>query len=192
MQQRSTPSKTTDVPLSVRIMPSRLALWAGFAAGVALVWVFGWLARDSQGQIPIAIIWIVVGLSALASIGSGLRLLLQLPLIEASELGIAVWLYGSYRRPFFVPWSRVRAIALTRVRRANSTTDERARDALGIELHHDNRFEVPRSATTNEVPVDGAARADLAWSSRSISGDLRRWVGLLQTMKDTCEDSPPR
>jgi hypothetical protein len=182
MPQPSDSSKPADLPLTVRIMPTRSALWAGFDAGVASMVIFGWLAHDRNRALPSSLVWIVIGVSALIALGSGLRLLVQLPVIEASELGIAVWPYGPYRRPFFAPWSRVRAVALTQVRRANEATGAAARDALGVELNHDEQLVVPRSPSS-ELPVEGAARADLAWSNRSISGDLQRWVELLQQMK---------
>jgi len=176
-------SKPSDLPRAVRIMPSRSALWAGLAAGLASAVVFGWLARAPLGQLPIALCWIAFGLSALTATGCAWRRLMQLPIIEASELGIAVWPHGPYRRPFFAPWSRVRAVSLTQVRSAAAAPSAAARDALGIELDHDGESRpLPRSAN-DELPVDGAARADLVWSSRSISGDLRRWVELLQQMK---------
>jgi hypothetical protein len=175
--------KPADLPRAVRIMPSRSGLWAGLAAGLAAAAVFGWLAPAAPGQVPIALCWIAFGLSALTAIGCGLRLLMQLPIIEASELGIAVWLHGPYRRPFFAPWSRVRAVSLTQVRSADAAPGAAARDALGIELDHNGESRPLQHRPHDELPVDGAARADLAWSSRSISGDLRRWVELLQQMK---------
>ena len=112
-----------------------------------------------------------------------MRLLIQLPIIEASELGIAVWLHGPYHRPVFVPWSHVRAVLLTQVRRADAPAGAAPRDALGIELNHPDRFRALPRPANDEVPVDSAAHADLAWSSRSISGDLRRWVELLQAIR---------
>jgi hypothetical protein len=188
MQQPSNSSKPPDVPLFVRIMPTRSTLWTGFAASFVLMAIFGWLAHETPGQLSTATFGLLAGLSALGAVGSGLRLLLQLPIIEASELGIAVWLYGPYRRPFFAPWSRVRAVALTRVRGVDASIGNAARDALGIELN-DERFDVPRTSS-GEVPVDGAAPANLAWSSRLISGDPRRWVALLQAMKKAYANSP--
>jgi hypothetical protein len=128
---------------------------------------------------------------ALTAIGCGLRLVAQLPIIEASELGIAIWFHGPYRRPFFVPWSRVRAVVLTRVRPANSADRASVRNALGIELIADNHFPGPPQSAGREVPIDGAARADLAWSSRSIGGDVRRWARLLQQMKPAYADPTP-
>jgi hypothetical protein len=189
MHQPPDPRQAVALPRAVRIMPSRSPLWAGIAAGVAMVLVCGWLAHGTQRPLPIAVIWILFALAALTAIGSAVRLLLQLPVLEASELGIAVWLYGPYRRPFFAPWSRVRAVALTRVRAADATNSAHPRDALGIELIHDDPSGLPRSAATTERPIEGAARADLAWSSRAINGDLGRWVALLQTMKKAYEDT---
>lgn len=175
--------KPEHLPRAVRIMPRRSALWAALATGVVATAVFGWLARTPDGQLSIALCWIASGLSALTAIGFGLRLLLQLPIIEASELGIAIWLHGPYRRPFFAPWSHVKAIALTRVRSADAPAGAAARDALGIELNHERDFQPLQRAANDELLVEGAARADLAWSNHSISGDLQRWVELLQQMK---------
>jgi hypothetical protein len=171
----------TDVPLAVRIMPRRSVLWAGLGAGLASAAFFGWLAHASAGRLPIGLCWIAFGLCALIAIRSGLRLLIQLPLIEVSEVGIAVWLHGPYRRPFFVPWSRVRAVALTQVRSADAAPAAAPRNALGIELHPDDR--PPQRPANTELPIDGAPRADLTWSSRSISGDPRHWVEQLQRMQ---------
>jgi len=192
MQQPSGPPKPADLPRTVRIMPSRTALWAGLATGIASMLVCGWLARDPQHALPIAVVWIVGGLAALVAIGSAVRLLLQLPIIEASEVGLAVWLYGPYRRPFFAPWGRIRAVALTRVHPVHAAHSARTRDALGIELNHDGPTGLPTAAMSTERPIDGAARADLAWSSRSISGNLTRWVALLQAMKKAYEEAPTR
>jgi hypothetical protein len=176
-------SQAAGLPRSVRIMPGRSALWAGMVVSLASAAVLGWLARTAPGPLPIALCWGAFGLSALAAAGCGLRLLIQLPIIEASELGIAVWLHGPYHRPFFVPWSHVRAVLLTQVRRADAPAGAAPRDALGIELNHDDRFRAFPPPANDEVPVDGTAHADLAWSSRSISGDLRHWVELLQAIR---------
>ena len=168
-------------------MPSRFVLRVGLAASLTSTFAFFWLARGTHGWLPAPLYWTAFGLSALAAIGCALRPLLQLPLIEASEVGIAVWLHGPYRRPFFAPWSRVRAIRLTRVRSAGGVA---ARDALGIELNHDDRFPLPARSARDELPVEGAAHADLAWSSRSISGDLRRWEAVLRRMKSAYAEPP--
>jgi hypothetical protein len=171
----------TDVPLAVRIMPRRAVLWAGLGAGLASAALLGWLAAHARaGPLSIGLCWVALGLCALIAIRSAVRLLIQLPLIEVSEVGIAVWLHGPYRRPFFAPWSRVRAVALTRVRNADAAPGAATREALGIELIPDQRLQQPLN---DELPIDGAPRADLAWSNRSISGDPRHWVELLQRMK---------
>jgi hypothetical protein len=173
----------TDVPLAVRIMPRRAVLWAGLGAGLASAGFSGWLAHAAAGPLRIAFCWIAFGLCALIAIRSGVRLLIQLPLIEVSEVGIAVWLHGPYRRPFFAPWSRVRGVALTQVRSADAAPGAAAREALGIELTPDHRLQPLQRPRNDELPIDGAPRADLAWSSRSISGHPRHWVELLQRMK---------
>jgi hypothetical protein len=179
-----------DVPRGVRIMPRRSVLWAGLAAGLPSAALFGWLALASVSRFPGELGWIASGLCALIAIRSGLRLLIQLPLIEVSELGIAVWLHGPYRRPFFAPWSRVRAVALTQVRSPDAAPGAATLDALGIELNQDDRYPLLQRSANDEVPIDGALRADLAWSSRSISGDVRHWVELLQQMKSIYADPP--
>jgi hypothetical protein len=184
------PLDPVELPLSVRIMPSRSFLRVGLAAGVALMLLSGWLADAPGGGLML--VWFALGLGTLAALASGLRLLLQLPVIEASELGIAVWLYGPYRSPFFAPWSRVRAVALTQVSRPDAGARAAARDALGIELNRDGSTDLPRLVPDGERPINGAARADLAWSNRSINGDLRRWVALLQAMKKAYENSSTR
>ena len=172
------------VPRVVRIMPSRTALWAAIATGLTLTLVFGWLAANPYARVPTALCWLALGVSVVVAIGSSLRLLLQLPLIEASELGIAIWLHGPYRRPFFAPWSRVQSIGLTQVRGRQRMA---RRDALGIALIHDDQFHLPALSERGELPVDGAPRADLAWSNRLISGDLRDRVKMLQQMRSVCE-----
>jgi len=134
-------SKPAPLPRAVRIFPRRRSLRTGLAAGVALTAVFVWFAGHARGELPRPLAWIAIGLSALVAIGSAVRLLLQLPIIEASELGIAIWFHGPYRRPFFAPWNRVRAIVLTRVRTVDHATGAALRDALGIELIQDHRFQ---------------------------------------------------
>jgi hypothetical protein len=176
-------SKPPHLPRAVRILPRRSSLRAGLAAAVALTAIFGWFAGQAHGPLPRPLAWIAIGLSALVAIGSAVRLVVQLPIIEASELGIAIWFHGPYRRPFFAPWSRVRAIVLTRARAADDAPGSVMRDALGIELTQDDRFQLPQHCPNDEVPVEGALRADLVWSSRSVSGSPRRWVELLQQMK---------
>jgi hypothetical protein len=151
-----------ELPRAVRILPSRLALRGGLAAGLMLCSGLILLGAPHGGREPgLALIgyWAGLAAGAAAALGCAVGLVLQLPVIEATELGIAVWLEGPYRRPFFAPWSHVRSIVL----RADPT----GRRALGIELNAD------------------AAHADLAWPTRSISGDARRWVETLTLMKKT-------
>jgi hypothetical protein len=167
-----------ELPRVVRIFRSAPWLWA--SAGLALFLVFVLLlAPPMRGPR----LWIPIGvILTLSGLGWGLRLLIRLPIIEASELGIAIWFHGPYRRPFFVPWSRVRAVVLTRVRPADSRSRAGVRNALGIELIHGDQSPLPPTAS-RETPVDGAPAAHLAWSNRSIDGDLRQWARLLQQMK---------
>jgi hypothetical protein len=177
------PPKPVDLPRAVRIPPRRAGAWVALAAGATSAALCGWLAHDPPGHLPAALLRAALVLSALLAAGSGLRLLLQLPLIEASELGIAIWFRGTYRRPFFVPWKRVRAIVLTRARPADRATGSAARNALGIEVIQDERFRLPPLEHGAEATVHGAAHADLTWSNRSIGGDPGRWVLLLQAMQ---------
>jgi hypothetical protein len=136
---------------------------------------------SSRLWLPIAQIGAISGVTL---IGWALWLLIRLPIIEATELGIAIWFHGPYRQPFFVPWRRVRAVVLTRtqVRPADSHSRAGVRNALGIELIELDQPPLPPAAR-RETPVDGAPAADLAWSSRSIGGDVRRWARLLQQMR---------
>jgi hypothetical protein len=189
-------SRGADLPRVVRIPPNRSALWLVLGAGATLFGALVLLRSASAG--PVAHLawggrwyWAALVLCALIVIAAALRLLAQLPFIEASELGIAVWLYGPYQRPFFVPWTRVRAVVLTRVRRAGSARRARPRKALGIELIQDGQFRLPQLAPDHETPVDGAARADVAWSRRRIGGDPRRWAELLQRMRSACREPGP-
>ena len=168
-----------DLPRALRILPNRRALQLGLGAGLMLCSALMLHGPPAAGppELAPAGYWSALAAGAIAAIGCAARLLVQLPVIEASELGIAVWLEGPYRRPFFAPWRRVRSIVLTRVGPAGG------RDALGIELDQDDSFHLPAAARSRPGPASGAARADLAWSSRSISGDPHRWVELLRRMK---------
>jgi hypothetical protein len=180
-------SSPAELPRVLRIMPNGVFLRVGLAGSIALATVLGWLARDPHPLLAAALCWIGLGACVLGAAVCAVRLLLQLPVIEASELGIAIWFHGPFRRPFFAPWSRVRAVVLTQVRAANAAAGA-GRDALGIELVQDNQFRLPERRGSDEMPVDGAARADLAWSSRFIGGNLRRWVQLLQRAKSAYTD----
>jgi hypothetical protein len=180
LQQQPIPA---ELPRVVRIY--RSARWPGASAGLALFFLVFVLvlAPHAHGLRLWIAISVILTISGLTLIGWGLLLLVRLPIIEASELGIAIWFHGPYRRAFFVPWNRVRAVVLTRVRPAASGRGASVRNALGIELIRDGQFPRPPESARRETPVDGAAAADLAWSSRSIGGDVRRWARLLQQMK---------
>ena len=139
MHEISDPSAPGELPLTVRILPGRSASWAGLGGGLALAAILLWCARLSDGRASAAWTGIALVVLLLSVIGPGLRLLLQLPLIEASELGIAIWIHGAYRRPFFVPWKHVQAIVLTRVRAPHDGAGASGRDALGIVLDQEAR-----------------------------------------------------
>jgi hypothetical protein len=176
-------SDPAGLPYSVRVMPRRSTLWLGLAAGLglglAMFLSHGSPVSNPHRSVSTIGFWSAVAILLAAAFWCGFRLLAQLPIIEASELGIAIWLDGPYRRPFFAPWDRVRAVVLTRVRSAFPAS----REALGIELVQDDLFRLPRVPAGADVPASDAERADLAWSNRAISGDVRRWVALLQRMK---------
>jgi hypothetical protein len=168
------------LPKAVRILPNRLALRLGLGAGLTLcsaLMIEGPPTGGRDAALALIGYWSAFAVGALAAIGYAVGLVVQLPVIEASELGLAVWLEGPYRRPFFAPWSRVRSIMLTRMGPAGGSG---ARDALAIELDPEDRLRLPAAARSRAA---GAAPADLCWSRRAISGDPRRWVELLGRMK---------
>jgi hypothetical protein len=181
------------LPQIVRISPNRTALRVAFGAGLVLSSILlfrGAPVRHPDDPVLATLYWICLGAALLTMVGCGWRLLVQLPIIEASELGIAIWFGGPYRRPFFAPWGRVRAIVLTQVRPRNGVAAPRSTlPALGIELDCDDRFRLPQEAAHTDIPIGGAARADLAWSGRSIGGDVRRWVELLERMRSIYGES---
>jgi hypothetical protein len=187
MAQLQQQTASSELPLAVRIPPNGTASWIGLGVGLTWLSILALLGSFAAGSYSISMsrpwYWSALAVCALTAIGCGLRLLTRLPIIEATELGIATWVQGPYRSPFFVPWSRVRAVVLTRVSGADPRGLAGVRDAVGIELIQDEQFRVPERMAKAEVPVDGAARADLAWSNRSIGGDLRRWADLLRQMR---------
>jgi hypothetical protein len=186
MNQPPNGSTPIDLPRSVRILPNRVTLRLGCATGVAFFAIFmlrGSPASNPHWPISMTSYWFAVAFFGVTALWCGFRILVQLPIIEASELGIAIWFHGPYRRPFFAPWNRVHAVVLTQVRSAHPAIGPARRNALGIELVQDDQFRLPPSAAGADTPVSGAAKADLAWSGRTISGDPRQWVALLQRMK---------
>jgi len=182
------------LPQIVRISPNRTAQRVAFGAGLvlsALLLFRGPPVRHPDDPVLATLYWIALGAALLTMVGCGWRLLVQLPIIEASELGIAIWFGGPYRRPFFAPWGRVRAIVLTQVQAGKGgAAPGSILPALGIELDCDDRFRLPEEAAHTDIPIGGAARADLAWSRRSIGGDVRRWVELLERMRSIYAESP--
>ncbi len=181
------------LPQIVRISPNRTAVRVAFGAGLVLSGVLlfpGTPAHHPDDPILATLYWIALGAALLTMVGCGWRLLVQLPIIEASELGIAIWFGGPYRRPFFAPWGRVRAVVLTQVHPGKGGADPGSTlPALGIELNWDDRFRLPDEAAHTDVPIGGAARADLAWSGRSIGGDVRHWVEVLERMRSIYSES---
>lgn len=174
MQDSSTAG---NLPLSLRIFPPRAALWWGLSASFGLSLVFLAVAPAASAGRS----WALVA-AACAGLFCGWRLLVQLPLIEASEYGIAIWFHGPYRNPYFTPWSRVRCVVLTRSAPSGAALEGRGRQALGVQLQADARLAAPPLGPQAEVAVAGAPGADLAWSSRSIAGKPAAWVALLQQM----------
>ena len=156
-------------------------LWLGLAVGLVGLAILILHAEPASSP-RAAMVRAASVLFALLAIGCAFRLVAGLPIIEASELGIAIWFHGPYRRPFFAPWSRVHDIVLTRVGRGN---------ALGIELIEDELFRIPEFPNQSCAPVREAARAILAWSGRAIGGDPREWVELLQKMRSVYGEPEP-
>ncbi len=154
-------------------------------AALALLILHGWPAPEPRGTMVTAAYLAGLALFALLAIGCAFRLVAVLPIIEASELGIAIWFHGPYRRPFFAPWNRVRAIVLTQVARPPGATRTGRREALGIEFVQDDQFRIPDLRNRPRTREQGAPQATLAWSDRAIGGDLREWVELLQKMRST-------
>jgi hypothetical protein len=192
MSQLSAQPSRPDLPRSVRIPPNRSMLGLGLVAGLiglAILAARGSLASSPRGLADTVASWAAFALFALLGVGCAFRLAAGLPIIEASELGIAIWLHGPYHRPFFAPWSRVRAIVLTQVARSRRAGGAGQCDALGIQLVLDEQFHIPDFRDDAHAPVRDAPRADLAWSSRAIGGDVREWVELLQQMKSAYADA---
>jgi len=181
------------LPQIVRISPNRTAPRVAFGAGLvlsAILLLRGPAVRHPDDPVLATLYWIAVGAGLLTMVGCGWRLLVQLPIIEASELGIAIWFSGPYRRPFFAQWGRVRAVVLTQVQTGKAgAAPGSTSPALGIELDCDDRFRLPDEAAHTDIPIGGAPRADLAWSGRSIGGDVRRWVEVLERMRSTYGES---
>ncbi len=172
----------SPLPLSVRIHPNRARLRAGALAGLTLAVLVALPGAPIAGLIGAdtpALKALLVVAALLLAAGCGFRLIAMLPIIEASELGIAIWFHGPYRRPFFAPWSRVRAIVLTEVLSARGARQS----ALGLDFVKDTEFPAPPPAAGARAPAPRAAHADLAWPARSLSGDARQWVALLQKMQ---------
>ena len=163
-------------------MPRGGTGWAQLLMGLAAVSALAWVLGGARSPLRQPLAWAMLALTVALAVLVAVRALLRLPIIEASELGIAIWLHGPYRSPFFAPWKRVRAIVLTQARSTAAGARAATREALGIELIQDDQFHLPPYLRRPEVVV-GAPRADLVWSSASIRGDPRRWVELLERMK---------
>jgi hypothetical protein len=161
-------------------MPSWITPWGWALIGLGAVSTVVWAWQDPRSALGHTLLWVMLGFNAGLALLLGLRVLVQLPLIEASELGIAIWLNGPYRRPFFAPWSRVRAIVLTQAR--GPGVGGAVRDALGIELIQDSQLCLPADLPRAETAA-GAEPVDLVWSRARIRGNPVRWVELLSRMK---------
>jgi len=97
----------------------------------------------------------------------------RLPAIEFSELGVCAWLHGPYRRPFFVPWNRVRAARRgSATPGANASTVIRAADALCLQIAEDDEFRIPAIAAGARMPVRGAGPSELAWPQRMLDDPI--------------------
>ena len=192
MSQLSEGRRPQDLPLSVRIPRNRTMLRLGLSAALtalAVLVVQAWPGSNPRVPVSVSAFWAAFALFALIGAACAFRLVASLPVIEASELGIAIWLRGPYFRPFFAPWSRVRAVVLTTVARW-PRAGARHRTALGIVLIQDDGFRIPDFRHSAQAPALDAPHADLAWSSRAIGGDLSHWVDLLQRMK-AADTQPP-
>ncbi len=192
MNQLSAQTSLPDLPRSVRIPPNRSMLRLGLVAGLvglAILAAHGWLASNPRGLADTAATWAGLASFALIGVGCAFRLAAGLPIIEASELGIAIWFHGPYRRAFFAPWSRVRAVVLIQVAHSRRWGGAGRCDALGIQFVQDDQFHIPDFRDAAHAPLRDPPRADLAWSSRAIGGDLREWVKRLQQLKSAYTDA---
>jgi hypothetical protein len=186
MDPRIAQASRPHLPRLVRIGPNRSMLWLGLVAGLAALAILtlrGPSGSAAGGLGVAAAKWGALALFGLIAIRCAFRLVAGLPIIEASEFGIAIWFHGPYHRPFFAPWNRVQDIVLTEVARSRRTTGAGRCNALGIALIEDDQFRIPDFPGDACAPVRDAPRASLAWSSRTIGGDPRKWVELLEQMK---------
>ena len=170
----------TTLPPSIRILPNRVRLRVGLAAGLGLAVALGsfptWVPGAAWKH------WAAASVCLAIAVWCAVEMFVQLPIIEASELGVAIWFHGPYKRPFFVPWSRVSQVGLTQVTRSRGPL-RRQVDALAIVIIEDGEFRIPAIPRMANAPVRGSRPAELAWSARELDGSPRRWAALMQAMK---------
>jgi hypothetical protein len=175
----------SGLPLVVRILPGRRHLRTGLAFGLSLAALFSGLLAwmpDAARALPRALHWAGVGAGLGIAATCVVKLVAQLPVIEVSELGIAIWFLGPYRGPFFAPWSRVSSVGLTRVE-CPGPLGRRPVDALAIRIVEDGGFRFPALPADLTVPIRGAPGAELAWPDGAIAGRLQTWVTLMKSLK---------
>jgi hypothetical protein len=168
-------------PLVIRVMPSRRWPRVGVACGIGLAL----LAVALRGVTPPTASIALFGIGALLAVAAAARMIAQLPIIEVTELGIALWLQGPYRRPFFAPWGRVRSIGLVRI------ASQRSARALSIEFVEDGAFRVPQPPAGAHAPVRGADPVTLSWPSDAIDGTATTWVRRMSAMRGAELETDP-
>jgi hypothetical protein len=170
------------MPLRLRIRPGRRHLWAGVAFGLALAALsLGLRIAMPAWTRPPAVQWAGT-LAGLAIAGAcALRMFLQLPVIEVTELGIAIWFFSPLSGPFFIPWRRVRSVALTRVARTGRAGG--SVEALAIRIAEDATFHFPPLPADRKAPVRGREPSELAWPAGTLAGRLPDWIETMQALR---------
>jgi hypothetical protein len=185
------PMNAVELPLRLRILPGRRPLQAGLALGLALAVLCLGLrvaAPAAPWARPLVAHWAgaLAGLAIAA--GCAIRMFIQLPVIEVTELGIAIWLRDPLAGPFFIPWRRVRSVALTRVRRPGLGGG--SVEALAIRIIEDAAFRFPALAPERATPVRGSEPSELAWPAGSLAGRLPSWVRMMQALRAAHDAQP--
>jgi hypothetical protein len=167
-------TKRQSAPLVIRILPNRRRLRLGTLGGLALsaaslVLRFGGFAA-TPASTAIALPLGIAGV-CLAAVCAA-RMLLQLPIIEVTELGVAAWLQGPYRHPFFMPWSRIRSISGRSRSNMASGAASRAAERLvaAIELDADS-------------PAHRTGGNALTWPAAAIDGAAAHWAERMLAMR---------